>query len=71
MSVLDTGPGIAVSERENVLRPFYRLESSRTTEGNGLGFGLVAAIVKQHGGTLSLEDNAPGLRVTVLLPGRA
>ncbi|MDB5397379.1 MAG: Integral rane sensor signal transduction histidine kinase [Rhodospirillales bacterium] len=71
VAVTDNGPGIPAAERENVLRPFYRLETSRTTEGNGLGFGLVAAIVKQHGGTLTLEDNAPGLRVTVLLPSRA
>ena len=68
VTVADNGPGIPATERENVLRPFYRLETSRTTEGNGLGFGLVAAIVKQHGGTLTLEDNAPGLRVTVLFP---
>jgi signal transduction histidine kinase len=69
IAVSDNGPGIPAHERENVLRPFYRLESSRTTAGNGLGFGLVAAIVKQHGGTLNLEDNQPGLRVTVTLPG--
>jgi signal transduction histidine kinase len=71
VAVADNGPGIPATERENVLRPFYRLETSRTTEGNGLGFGLVAAIVKQHGSTLTLEDNEPGLRVTVLFPSRA
>ncbi len=37
VAVCDTGPGIPAQERENVLRPFYRLESSRTTEGSGLG----------------------------------
>ncbi len=68
VTVSDNGPGIPAHERENVLRRFYRLERSRTTEGNGLGFGLVAAIVKQHNGTLTLTDNQPGLRVTVLLP---
>jgi signal transduction histidine kinase len=71
VSVSDTGPGIPPAERENVLRPFYRLEASRTTEGNGLGFSLVAAIAKRHGATLDLADNAPGLRVTVLFPSLA
>jgi signal transduction histidine kinase len=68
VSVLDPGPGIAASERENVLRPFYRLESSRTTEGSGLGLSLVAAIAKRHGATLRLSDNHPGLCVTVQFP---
>lgn len=68
LAVCDTGPGIPVQERENVLRPFYRLESSRTTEGSGLGLSLVAAIAKRHEAKLSLADNDPGLRVSVLFP---
>ena len=68
LTVADTGPGIPRSEYENVLRPFYRLESSRTTEGSGLGLSLVAAIAKRHGATLSLGDNEPGLRVAVRFP---
>lgn len=63
--VADTGPGIPADERENVLRRLYRLERSRTTPGNGLGLSLVAAIVEMHGGELTLEDNAPGLRVVI------
>ena len=68
LAVCDTGPGIPPQERENVLRPFYRLESSRTTEGSGLGLSLVAAIAKRHEAKLSLGDNEPGLRVSVLFP---
>jgi signal transduction histidine kinase len=68
LSVCDTGPGIPIQERENVLRPFYRLEASRTTEGSGLGLSLVAAIAKRHQAKLILGDNAPGLRVVVLFP---
>lgn len=63
--VADTGPGIPAQERENVLRPFYRLEARRTTEGSGLGLSLVAVIAKQHGANLALTDNNPGLRVSV------
>ena len=68
LAVCDTGPGIPPQEREKVLRPFYRLESSRTTEGNGLGLSLVAAIAKRHDAKLSLGDNGPGLRVSVVFP---
>jgi signal transduction histidine kinase len=68
LAVSDTGPGIPSEEQENVLRPFYRLETSRTTEGSGLGLSLVAAIAKRHDAKLSLADNAPGLRVSVLFP---
>jgi signal transduction histidine kinase len=71
LAVSDTGPGIPPLERDKVLRPFYRLEASRTTEGNGLGLSLVAAIAKRHHAKLSLSDNAPGLRVAVLLPAAA
>lgn len=67
ITVSDTGPGIPSDERENVLRRLYRLERSRTTPGNGLGLSLVAAIVDIHGGTLTLDDNGPGLRVVISL----
>jgi signal transduction histidine kinase len=69
LAVADTGPGIPAQERDNVLRPFYRLEASRSTEGSGLGLSLVAAIAKRHRARLTLTDNAPGLRVA--LPGAA
>ncbi|GIX15269.1 MAG: hypothetical protein KatS3mg118_3228 [Paracoccaceae bacterium] len=36
--------------------------------GNGLGLALVAAIADLHDATLTLGDNAPGLRVTLALP---
>jgi signal transduction histidine kinase len=65
ISVSDNGPGIPAAQRELVLRPFYRLETSRTTEGNGLGLSLAAAVAKRHGAALALGDNDPGLRVVV------
>tara|TARA_R110002124_G_scaffold267187_6_gene434326 strand:+ start:1309 stop:2712 length:1404 start_codon:yes stop_codon:yes gene_type:complete len=68
LSVGDSGPGIPVAERENVLRRLYRLERSRTTPGNGLGLSLVAAIIEMHDGALQLLDNDPGLRVEITLP---
>ncbi|WP_282607575.1 sensor histidine kinase KdpD [Pelagibius sp. Alg239-R121] len=67
--VADQGPGIPdQSDRKRVLERFHRLEASRSTPGNGLGLSLVAAVAKLHGGTLELDDNAPGLRATLSLP---
>jgi signal transduction histidine kinase len=66
--VADNGTGIPVAEREKVLRRLYRMEQSRTTEGNGLGLSLVAAICNLHGADLLLEDNGPGLRVRITFP---
>jgi len=71
LQVADTGPGIPESEWNKVLRPFYRLETSRTTEGSGLGLSLVAAIAQRHAAKLVFADNRPGLRVSVLFPAAA
>ncbi|CAM3107495.1 Signal transduction histidine kinase [Paracoccus aminovorans] len=68
LTVGDNGPGIPAEEREMVLRRLYRLDRSRSTPGSGLGLSLVDAVVKLHGGTLELQDNAPGLRIVVRLP---
>ncbi|ARC89557.1 HAMP domain-containing sensor histidine kinase [Rhodovulum sp. MB263] len=66
--VADDGPGVPEAERGKVLRRLYRLERSRTTPGHGLGLSLVAAIAGLHGAELTLEDNAPGLRVRLVFP---
>jgi signal transduction histidine kinase len=65
-AVIDGGPGIPINEREKVLRRFYRLSSSRSTEGHGLGLSLVAAVAELHGARLELADAGPGLRVNVV-----
>ena len=66
--VWDHGPGIPEPQRDRVTERFYRLEASRSTPGSGLGLSLVAAVANLHGGRLQLTDNAPGLRVELLLP---
>jgi signal transduction histidine kinase len=63
--VCDDGPGIPTSERELITKPFYRLDRSRHTRGSGLGLSLAAAIAALHEASLRLEDNAPGLRISV------
>jgi signal transduction histidine kinase len=65
----DRGPGIAPHDRERALQRFVRLEASRSQAGSGLGLSLVAAVARLHGGSVILEDNDPGLRVRLRLPG--
>lgn len=66
--VADNGPGIPEADRKRVLERFVRLEKSRSEPGSGLGLSLVNAVVTLHGGTLRIEDNAPGVRAVVELP---
>ena len=65
LSVADNGPGIPAEDRDKVLQRLYRLDRSRQTPGYGLGLSLVDAVASAHGATLTLEDNAPGLKVTL------
>lgn len=68
LDIADNGPGIPEAERERVFDRFQRLEAHRGSPGVGLGLSLVRAIVRHHGGVIHLLDNAPGLRVRVVLP---
>ncbi|MDV3251973.1 HAMP domain-containing histidine kinase [Devosia sp. BK] len=63
--VSDTGPGIPETERERVFQRLYRLDKSRSTPGHGLGLSLVKAIADLHGASIAVEDNKPGLCITV------
>jgi signal transduction histidine kinase len=66
--VSDQGPGIPAGEHEKIFERFYRLDSSRATEGNGLGLALVSAVAALHGIKIALEDNQPGLKVVLRFP---
>ncbi|MEJ2228460.1 MAG: ATP-binding protein [Alphaproteobacteria bacterium] len=68
ISVADTGPGIPAADRERALKRFVRLEASRSRPGSGLGLSLVAAVMRLHGGDVTLADNQPGLKVILKLP---
>lgn len=68
IEVADDGPGIPPEQREMVLEPFHRLDTSRSGGGNGLGLTLVDAIAVRHNAKLTLEDNQPGLRAIVSFP---
>ncbi|MGA7117966.1 MAG: ATP-binding protein [Hyphomicrobium sp.] len=67
----DNGPGIPASERENVFRPFYRIDKSRNqdTANSGLGLAIARDIAKSHGGTVTLgESSMGGLRAIISVP---
>jgi signal transduction histidine kinase len=70
LTVTDDGPGIAPEDRERVFDRFTRLDSARSRDdgGAGLGLSIVRTTVEAHGGTVHLEDAAPGLRAVVRLP---
>ena len=67
----DDGPGIPEDMRDEVFRPFFRLDESRNMEtgGTGLGLSIAQDIVHAHGGEISLgESPAGGLRVLIRIP---
>ena len=67
-SVADDGPGIPLADRGRIFRRFYRLERSMRTPGSGLGLSMVAAVADLHSVRLSVDDNRPGLRMTMSFP---
>jgi len=68
IEVADRGPGVDEADRKRVLDRFVRLEGARSRPGSGLGLSLASAVARMHGGHLTLEDNAPGLKVILALP---
>jgi hypothetical protein len=68
LTVADRGRGIAQEDRSRVVERFVRLEQSRSQPGLGLGLSLASAVARLHGGELTLEDNAPGLKSVIALP---
>ncbi len=67
----DNGPGLSKKEYENVFKPFYRVDKSRSLNRSGVGLGLSISqdIVKSHGGNIQLsESKYKGLAVKISLP---
>ena len=71
ITIEDNGPGLPKKEYENVFKPFYRVDKSRSLNRSGVGLGLSISldIVKSHGGNIVLsESEHNGLAVKVSLP---
>ncbi|WIG49279.1 MAG: Putative two-component sensor [Afipia sp.] len=71
VTVDDDGPGIPPEMREEVFKPFLRLDDARNQDEGGTGLGLAIArdIARSHGGDITLGDSPMGgLRATVRVP---
>jgi two-component system osmolarity sensor histidine kinase EnvZ len=71
VTVDDDGPGIPADMREEVFKPFLRLDDARNQDQGGTGLGLAIArdIARSHGGDILLGDSPlGGLRATVRVP---
>ena len=67
----DDGPGIAPEHREDVFRPFHRLDEARNQDegGSGLGLAIARDVARSHGGEVTLSTSPlGGLRACVRLP---
>ena len=65
LQIADNGEGIPEQEFDKVFQRLYRLDSSRSGEGFGMGLAIVKAIVEWHQGSIELKNNKPGLCVTL------
>ncbi len=71
VTIDDDGPGIPAHLREEVFKPFLRLDDARNQDEGGTGLGLAIArdIARSHGGDIMLGDSPMGgLRATVRIP---
>jgi two-component system, OmpR family, osmolarity sensor histidine kinase EnvZ len=71
VTVDDDGPGIPPAMREEVFKPFLRLDDARNQDevGTGLGLAIARDIARSHGGDITLGDSPlGGLRATVRVP---
>jgi len=69
IEIMDNGPGLSDTDKENVFKPYYRLEHKLSEVHSGLGMGIARSIANIHGGELELKDRSGGgLIVEVYFP---
>jgi len=69
VEVADTGPGVKDDELPHLGEELYRGSTATGVEGSGLGLALVQAIVKRHGGTMTMRSRlGQGTLVTLRFP---
>ena len=71
ISIEDDGPGVDKSEFQNISKPFYKIDKSRSDSKSSVGLGLSISsdIIKSHGGDISFNNSKlGGLKVTISLP---
>ncbi|MDD5152908.1 MAG: HAMP domain-containing sensor histidine kinase [Candidatus Pacebacteria bacterium] len=69
LTITDSGIGIPKDIIDKIFNPFFRGDSSRSTEGAGLGLTLSKKIIENHNGTISIKSRVnKGTSVTISLP---
>ena len=71
LSIDDDGPGIPKSEYQNIVKPFYKIDKSRSESKSSVGLGLAISsdIIKSHGGDIKFDKSKMGgLKVIISLP---
>ena len=68
ISVTNEGEEIPESERDAIFQKFYQCDSSRSTEGNGIGLSIVKRIITLHDGTVTVTCKEGKTTFTVTLP---
>ena len=71
LSIDDDGPGVDESEYHNIIKPFYKIDKSRSESKSSVGLGLSISsdIIKSHGGDIQFnKSKLGGLKVTISLP---
>ncbi len=69
IEIMDRGPGLSDADKENVFKPYYRMEHKLSESHSGLGMGIARSIANIHGGELELKDRTGGgLIVEVYFP---
>ena len=67
----DDGPGIPKEEYHNIIKPFYKIDKSRSESKSSVGLGLAISsdIIRSHGGDIKFDKSKlGGLRVIISLP---
>jgi len=72
IAVSDSGPGLSEEDQKRIFERFYRADSSRVRndgEGSGLGLSIVDAVMKAHGGSVSVDSElGKGSTFTLFFP---
>jgi two-component system OmpR family sensor kinase len=72
IAVSDNGPGLSENDQKRIFERFYRADSSRVRidgEGSGLGLSIVDAVMKAHGGSVSVSSElGKGATFTLFFP---
>jgi two-component system OmpR family sensor kinase len=75
VAVADQGPGLSAEDQKRIFERFYRADSSRVRidgEGSGLGLSIVDAVMKAHGGEVSVASElGKGATFTLFFPDQA